>query len=43
MRALERADVDARMVTYPGEPHAFIARWPASMCRTVAFMERHLA
>jgi dipeptidyl aminopeptidase/acylaminoacyl peptidase len=43
MRALERADVDARMLTYPGEPHAFIALWPSSMRRTVRFLERHLA
>ena len=43
LAALERAGVDARMFTYPGEPHAFIAAWPTSMRRTVRFFERHLA
>jgi dipeptidyl aminopeptidase/acylaminoacyl peptidase len=42
MRALRRAGVDARMHTYAGEPHAFIAAWPSSMRRTVRFLDRHL-
>jgi dipeptidyl aminopeptidase/acylaminoacyl peptidase len=42
LAALERARVDARMFTYPGEPHAFLAAWPTSMRRTVRFFERHL-
>ena len=42
-RALRRAGVDARMLTYPGEPHAFIAAWPQSMRRTVRFFNRHLS
>jgi dipeptidyl aminopeptidase/acylaminoacyl peptidase len=42
LTALERAGADARMFTYPGEPHAFIDAWPTSMRRTVRFFERHL-
>ena len=42
LRALEEAGVDARMYTYPGEPHAFIADWPLSMRRTTAFLRRQL-
>ncbi len=42
LRALRRAGVDARMYTYPGEPHAFIDAWPTSMRRTVRFFDRHL-
>ena len=42
LRALEAAGVDARMFTYPGEPHAFVAAWPTSMRRTVRFFGRHL-
>jgi len=42
LEALERSGVDARMFTYPGEPHAFIEAWPTSMRRTVRFFERHL-
>jgi dipeptidyl aminopeptidase/acylaminoacyl peptidase len=42
LAALERAGVDARMFTYRGEPHAFLAAWPTSMRRTVRFFERHL-
>jgi uncharacterized protein len=41
-RALQKADVDAKMFIYPGEPHAFIADWPLSMRRTVAFLRRNL-
>lgn len=40
--ALRRAGVDVRMLTYPGEPHAFETAWPASMRRTVRFFARHL-
>jgi dipeptidyl aminopeptidase/acylaminoacyl peptidase len=43
LAALKAAGVDARMYTYRGEPHAFIAQWPTSMRRTVRFFERHLA
>ncbi|MGH8869250.1 MAG: alpha/beta hydrolase family protein [Actinomycetes bacterium] len=39
---LRAAGKDARLVVYPGEPHAFIAEWPASMRRTVAFFDKHL-
>jgi dipeptidyl aminopeptidase/acylaminoacyl peptidase len=42
LRALEAAGVDARMLTYPGEPHAFVAAWPTSMRRTVRFFDQHL-
>ncbi len=42
LAALRRAGVDARMFTYPGEPHAFESAWPTSMRRTVRFFERHL-
>ena len=41
-RAMQRAGVDVRMHTYPGEPHAFIGDWPLSMRRSVAFFRRHL-
>ena len=42
LRALERAGVDARLLTYPGEAHAFGPQWPLSMRRTVAFFDRRL-
>ncbi|HLN79161.1 MAG TPA: alpha/beta fold hydrolase [Nocardioidaceae bacterium] len=42
LAALRRAGVEARMFTYPGEPHAFGSAWPTSMRRTVRFFERHL-
>ncbi|HET6651472.1 MAG TPA: alpha/beta fold hydrolase, partial [Nocardioides sp.] len=42
LRAMQAAGVDARMLTYPGEPHAFIAGWPLSMRRTTAFLDRNL-
>jgi dipeptidyl aminopeptidase/acylaminoacyl peptidase len=42
LAAMRRAGVDATMLTYPGEPHAFIADWPLSMRRTTAFLRRHL-
>ena len=42
LRAMQQAGVDVRLRTYPGEPHAFIADWPLSMRRSVAFLRRHL-
>lgn len=42
LRAMRAAGVDVRLRTYPGEPHAFIAAWPLSMRRSVAFFRRHL-
>ncbi len=42
LRAMTAAGVDVRLRTYPGEPHAFIAAWPLSMRRSVAFFRRHL-
>ena len=42
LRLLEEAGVDARMFTYPGQPHAFDVAWPQSMRRTVRFLDRHL-
>ena len=43
LRAMKAAGVDVRMLTYPGEPHAFIADWPLSMRRTTAFLRENLA
>jgi dipeptidyl aminopeptidase/acylaminoacyl peptidase len=43
LRLMRRAGVDARLFTYPGEPHAFIADWPLSMRRTTAFLDRRLS
>lgn len=42
LAAMKRAGVEAKMFTYPGEPHAFIADWPLSMRRTTAFLDRRL-
>lgn len=42
LRALERSGVDARLMTYPGEGHAFGAAYFPSMARTVRFFERNL-
>ena len=42
LRAMKRAGVDARLDVYPGEDHAFIARWPQSMRRTTAFLRANL-
>ena len=42
-RLLRRAGVDSTLVTYPGEDHAFYARWEDSIVRTVRFLRRHLA
>jgi dipeptidyl aminopeptidase/acylaminoacyl peptidase len=41
-RLLEEAGVDATLVEYPGEEHAFYARWQDSIVRTVAFLRRQL-
>ena len=41
-RAMRAAGVDVRLRTYPGEDHAFVAQWPLSMRRSVAFLRRHL-
>ena len=42
LRALTKAGVNARMYTYPGESHAFVADWPLSMRRTTEFLDRYL-
>jgi len=42
LRLMRDAAVDARMFTYPGQPHAFDTAWPLSMRRTVRFFEQHL-
>jgi dipeptidyl aminopeptidase/acylaminoacyl peptidase len=39
-RLLEGAGVDATLVEYPGEEHAFYARWLDSIIRTVHFLRR---
>jgi uncharacterized protein len=39
-RLLDRAGVDSRLVTYPGEDHTFYARWQDSIERTVRFLRR---
>jgi dipeptidyl aminopeptidase/acylaminoacyl peptidase len=41
-RLLEDAGVEATLVEYPGEEHAFYARWQDSIVRTVAFLRRQL-
>ena len=41
-RLLEQAGVDSTLVEYPGEDHAFYARWQDSIVRTVRFLRRHL-
>ncbi len=42
IRALDRAGANARLVVYPGQPHAFTSEWSTSMRRTVRFFDRHL-
>jgi dipeptidyl aminopeptidase/acylaminoacyl peptidase len=42
LRVLQAAGKDARLVTYPGEEHAFGPQWPLSMRRTVAFLDKHV-
>ena len=41
-RLLTRAGVDSELVTYPGEDHAFYARWEDSIRLTVRFLRRQL-
>ncbi len=41
-RLLEQAGVDATLVEYPGEEHAFYARWQDSIERSVMFLRRRL-
>ena len=43
LRRLQAAGVDAKMFTYPGQPHAFDVAWPQSMRRTVRFFDQHLS
>ena len=43
LSALQEAGVRARLVTYPGEEHAFIPLWEESMQRTVAFLDANLS
>lgn len=42
-RLLEGAGVDSTLVEYPGEEHAFYARWQDSIIRTVAFVRRQFS
>ncbi len=37
---MRRARVDSRLHWYPGEDHAFYARWQQSMDRTLAFLRQ---
>jgi dipeptidyl aminopeptidase/acylaminoacyl peptidase len=39
---MSRAGVDSRLYWYPGEDHAFYARWQQSMDRTLAFLREQL-
>jgi dipeptidyl aminopeptidase/acylaminoacyl peptidase len=43
VRGLERAGKQVRFHVYEGEEHVFGPRWPLSMERTTAFLDRHLA
>ncbi|MFF1820607.1 alpha/beta hydrolase family protein [Kribbella sp. NPDC058245] len=40
LSALTAAGKKATLYTYPGEEHAFVAAWPTSMSRTVAFLKQ---
>lgn len=42
LTALRAAGVDARLVTYPGEGHAFFGAWSDSIRRSTAFLARNL-
>lgn len=42
-RLMRRAGVDARLRWWPGEDHAFYARWQDSMDQTVRFLRTRLA
>jgi dipeptidyl aminopeptidase/acylaminoacyl peptidase len=41
-RLLEDSGADATLVEYPGEEHAFYARWQDSIVRSVQFLRRRL-
>lgn len=41
-RALEEADVDARLVEYPGADHYFYGPWGDSIRKVDAFFDKHL-
>jgi uncharacterized protein len=41
-RLMRAAGVDVRLRIYPGEEHAFVPRWAASMRHTIAFLRRNL-
>ena len=41
-QAMRAAGVDSELVWYPGEDHAFYARWQQSMDRTLAFLRQEL-
>jgi dipeptidyl aminopeptidase/acylaminoacyl peptidase len=40
--ALAKAGVDSRLIGWPGEDHAFFARWDESMDRSIAFVRERL-
>jgi len=42
-RLMQRAGVDSRLSWWPGEDHAFYARWQDSMDQTLRFLGRQLA
>jgi dipeptidyl aminopeptidase/acylaminoacyl peptidase len=42
LRALRTSGAQARLIVYPGEPHAFVAEWQQSMDTTLRFFERRL-
>ncbi|MXG90391.1 alpha/beta fold hydrolase [Nocardioides flavescens] len=42
-RLMRRAGVDARLRWWPGEDHAFYARWQDSMDQTIRFLRRRMA
>lgn len=42
LAALHQADVDAELVEWEGEPHAFEARWTDSIEQTAEFFATHL-
>ena len=41
-RAMRAAGVDSELAWYPGEDHAFYARWQQSMDKTIGFLRREL-
>lgn len=40
--ALGSSDAQARLIVYPGEPHAFVAQWQRSMDTTLRWLRRQL-